>query len=688
VDEPQSGSRIAGFTLRHRLGAGGMGEVWAATRGDENGRLVALKLVRSGAVPGRNTSMFLDEARTATALRHPGIVSTFESGVERGFMYIVMELIRGPSLYRLVRRVRRAQTTFPFEAVARIGVTVADALEYAHHVTVRGRALGLVHRDVSPHNVLLDLEGRPFLSDFGVARSSFQEHETAKGEIRGKPGYMSPEQVNEEPIDHRSDLFALGIVLWEVTTLKRLFKRESLMQSLVAVAHDVAPDVRELRPDAPPRLAEVIGRCLAKAPNDRHQSAAEVRDALAPVAKSGSRSAERLRELVQACFRNEEFELGSGAAPASHGPTSAWGNAEGTASSTASGLRARPARESRRAPAEPSAEPPGGADASPRPGTDSGLRPRPGSKRRLPAVAAGVVGVALGVGLYGLGAPGRRAPTVSALAPGRVGAPRDPVGPTGRPAAAPKTDALADPTSTAETAPTPTAEDAARRRATDELVRAAHRGDRTGVTAALEAGAELDGLGDGGWTALHAAAHRGHRAIARVLVDAGANPDARTEDTGATPLILAARYGDAELAVLLLRADADVEASDDAGDRALHAAVTDPTETSGPVVRRLVAAGAELEARGHLDHTPLVRAAVQGDLDGLQTLLELGAAPDAPAAGAPALWHAAAAGRDDIVRALLDRGARRDVTGPDGRDAADAAEAAGHAGTARLLRGG
>ncbi|NJK89110.1 MAG: serine/threonine protein kinase, partial [Myxococcales bacterium] len=265
--------------------------------------------MRSAQAPTVSSSMFVDEARTATALRHPHIVSTFESGVERNFMYIAMELVRGPSLYRLNRRLRSADRTYPVEAILRIGQTVADALDYAQHVTVRGKALGLIHRDVSPHNILLDMSGRPFLSDFGVARSSFQEHETVRGEIRGKPGYMSPEQVNEEAMDHRSDLFALGIVLWEMTTLRRLFKRDTLMKSLLAVAYDPAPDIRRFRPDAPDTLAELVASLLEKSPANRPSTAAQVRDWCQRLLPSGRAGQDLLAALIGRSFSESEFDV-------------------------------------------------------------------------------------------------------------------------------------------------------------------------------------------------------------------------------------------------------------------------------------------------------------------------------------------------------------------------------------------
>lgn len=705
VDEPQSGSRIAGFVLRHRLGVGGMGEVWAAARGDEAGRLVALKLVRSNAAEGRATALFLDEARTATALRHPNIVSTFESGVELGFMYIAMELIRGTSLQRLARRVRRMDTKFAPEAIGRIGVSVADALEYAHHVTVRGRALGLIHRDVSPHNVLVDQGGRPFLTDFGVARSSFQEHQTLKGEIRGKPGYMSPEQVNEERMDHRSDLFSLGIVLWELTTLHRLFKRESLMQSLVAVAHDPAPDVRELRPDAPPRLAEVIRRCLAKSPSDRFASAAEVRDALLPVAKSESVGTERLRGLMQVCFRPEEFDVDVTApAPGSSGGTPL----ESSGSSNTVSRRPRPIRESRRAP--PDAAHLSSPDVTASSTSSPAHAPAP-KPRRSRWLALGLVGLALGVigsrvaqqapdavGPVLLGAEPKTDPELASPPPNVAGsdeaasatanlAPPDPAG-TSTAGAAPSpemSDAGAANEAGAGSWPSASDGEDAAGALTSALVRAAHRGELSQVRAALRAGADPNAHGDGGWTALHAATHRGHLDIANRLLAAGADPNARTEDTGATPLMLAARYGDAALTTRLLEAGADVHATDFAADRALHAAVSDAAHPGGEVVRKLAQAGADLEAEGRLGHTPLVRAAVQGDLDGLIALLDAGARIEASAAGATALWHAAACGQEEIVQELLQRGARRDVVGPTDRDAAAEAEAEGHVSIVRLL---
>lgn len=656
-----------------------MGEVWAAQRGRGGGRWVAVKLLKSTELGDRSLSMFVDEARTATALRHPHIVPTFESGVERGAMFIAMELIRGPSLQSLIKRLRKAETPIPVPCVGYVGLRMAQALTYAANVTVHGKVLGLIHRDVSPHNILLNTQGRAFLSDFGVARSSYQEHETLGGEIRGKPGYMSPEQVNEEPLDARSDIFALGIVLWEMATRKRLFKRDTLMRSMMAVANETAPPVASLRPELTPELAAIIDRCLRPERGERYQDSSELVKALAEVEaeSKGEEPEALLSELIGQVFDVNQFD------PDHRASSLTDTDADLDVPSSSSSFQANAGAEDDEVPTQESLDPLREAALVSVATEPSVAAPAPNPIR---AWQAGLVAGVVTLGLTGWwltpGAPeeihtGGMAAAVET--PAKVARTVD--GAKAHPKQGPGPGPSAPPEPSSGAAPEgegPGDEGDADVQA-PTLVRAARRNDLSAMAQALES-EPVDGRGDGGWTALHTAAQRGHVRAAGWLLERGADVDLTTQDMGRTALMLAARYGDEPMLKRLLEAGADVGAQDRMGDRALHLAVSDPARPVRGAVIRLVRAGADLEATGQQGHTPLVRAIVQDHKSGGRALLEAGADPNRSAAGAVPLVHAAGLGRAEWVDMLLKAGAEKTAA------AAEAAEAAGHSKLAAKLR--
>lgn len=276
----ERGLVIGPYQLDFRLGVGGMGEVWSARK--TGGDRVAIKLLRSDLDPADH-QLFVDEARTALLLEHPNIVRTYDVGdaSELGYYYIVMEQIAGPSVSVLLQACQAQGVTVAPELVAFIGQQIARALHYAHaEANLGGRLLHLVHRDLTPHNILLDPAGRALLTDFGVARTDVQEHHTQTGTIRGKPAYMSPEQVSQEPVDQRTDLFSLGIVLYEMATLRRLFGRANMILSIRALVEEEPVPIPQLVPSFPEPLWEVIAQMLQKRRNKRIGSAAEVDQAL------------------------------------------------------------------------------------------------------------------------------------------------------------------------------------------------------------------------------------------------------------------------------------------------------------------------------------------------------------------------------------------------------------------------
>ena len=217
-----SSSVVGSYTILGRLGSGGMADVYLARRGDAGGvvQRVALKRLRPEHADNPNFArMFLDEARIAARLVHPNIVTLLDVGAHGNELYLAMELVDGAPLSGILGVLRHRGTPLGDAAAVEVGLQVADALVYAHAMTDDGgRALGLVHRDVSPHNVLVDKTGHVRLTDFGIARvlGDGAAARTRTGVMKGKLSYMAPEQVQTSTYDQRIDIYALGVVLFEM----------------------------------------------------------------------------------------------------------------------------------------------------------------------------------------------------------------------------------------------------------------------------------------------------------------------------------------------------------------------------------------------------------------------------------------------------------------------------------------
>ena len=308
------GTHIGPYMTLFRLGKGGMGEVWAAqSQGSgRRGPLVALKVLHRNRVSKSDLLLFMDEATAASALNHPAIVSTYSRGRDEERLYIAMELIRGPSLTALLQRLAAAQAQFEPELVVHIGLQIASALDYGYNqATHNGQKLRLIHRDVSPHNILLDLSGRVRLADFGVARTSIQHHKSWVGTVRGKPSYMAPEQAMGGTIDARTDVFALGTVMYESAALTRLFGRDKPIKSMHAVVHYHPVPLTDLAPHYPSSLARILAKALEKKPDDRFDSAASMVAALRDVARelpNANQAQQRLANKICEHFDPRGFD--------------------------------------------------------------------------------------------------------------------------------------------------------------------------------------------------------------------------------------------------------------------------------------------------------------------------------------------------------------------------------------------
>jgi eukaryotic-like serine/threonine-protein kinase len=280
----QAGDRIGSYTIERRLGAGGMGEVWRA-RDERLGRDVAIKLLLphpSNAKEGVRTLQ--DEARAAGTLNHINVLTVHDVGDHGGAPYLVTECLEGESL-----RARLGSGALSVDASLDIALQAARGLGAAH-------GHGIVHRDLKPENVFLTWDGRVKILDFGLATrhdsapqaSASQELTagTTQSLVAGTAGYMAPEQVRGEVVDRRADIFALGAVLYEMLTGGRPFSADSTLGTLDAVLTRQPPDLSDANPGVPPALSDLVHRCLAKAPDDRFASAADVESALDSVIRA------------------------------------------------------------------------------------------------------------------------------------------------------------------------------------------------------------------------------------------------------------------------------------------------------------------------------------------------------------------------------------------------------------------
>ncbi|MEO1337461.1 MAG: serine/threonine-protein kinase, partial [Myxococcota bacterium] len=251
--------------------------------------------------------MFLDEAKTIATIRHPNVVNIHDFRHEDGELFMVMEYLEGETTASLRRRLNKRGELMPVGLWCHIFSETCAGLHAAHQATNEsGMRLNLVHRDVSPPNILVTYDGAVKLIDFGIAKSDYRSSQTDAGHIKGKYAYMSPEQARGKPLDARSDIFSLGVVMFEMTTGRRLFKRETELQTVQAVCNDPIPDPKIVVPDYPDELFRICCKALARAPSERYQSALELRrDLLAFM--HADKTAPLPEELI-AIFMQDMFE--------------------------------------------------------------------------------------------------------------------------------------------------------------------------------------------------------------------------------------------------------------------------------------------------------------------------------------------------------------------------------------------
>ena len=286
--------QLGAYRLDSLLARGGMAEVWQATDLRSGSPAVVKRLLPAHAGDPELARALVDEGRLGLRLRHTNVVRTLEAGDSRGIYFVALERLEGMSLYDLIVRGRLAGLALPLGAIVRIVVDAARGLHHAHGATdALGRPLGIIHRDVTPHNLFVCRDGTTKVIDFGIARDAFQMHRTRRGVVKGKLAYLAPEQIRLEPIDHRVDVFALGIVLHELLCERPLFRVEnsdsaelpSDEETLRRILELDIPSPDEVRPQVPAGLAAITLRALWRPVERRLPTAAALGDALEAVAE-------------------------------------------------------------------------------------------------------------------------------------------------------------------------------------------------------------------------------------------------------------------------------------------------------------------------------------------------------------------------------------------------------------------
>jgi serine/threonine-protein kinase len=272
------------YQLLDRLAVGGMAELFLAVRVGEAGfkrACVVKRVLPYLAESPEFVRMFLDEARIAARLQHPGVVQVFELGRHEAAYFIAMEYLPGTDLVRLLRQVQQARQPVPMAIVVRVVAQAAEALHYAHELRdEHGQSLGIVHRDISPSNLFVTCQGNVKVLDFGVAFAREREQHTETGQVKGKAGYMSPEQCLGQTVDRRADVWALGVVAYELLTGERLFDGKTTAQSALAVCQKPIVPVHQLRPEVPQALTAAIMRALERDTGARWATALALQSAL------------------------------------------------------------------------------------------------------------------------------------------------------------------------------------------------------------------------------------------------------------------------------------------------------------------------------------------------------------------------------------------------------------------------
>ncbi|HEY3592571.1 MAG TPA: serine/threonine-protein kinase, partial [Polyangiaceae bacterium] len=300
-----AGHVLGRYELLLPIASGGMATVWAARMKGSRGfqKIVAVKtMLPSMSDDPQFEQMFLDEASLASRIRHPNVAEILDLGEEGGVLFLVMEWVDGES-FSVVAKAASKHGGVPMPVALRIAMAVCAGLHAAHELRDEaGHLLGVVHRDVSPQNILVTFDGVVKVVDFGVAKAAGRAaSQTASGQVKGKAAYMSPEQAQGAPIDRRTDIFAVGILLYQLTTGKHPFRGENEVATLYNICSDdpVTPPSQHV-PDYPPSLEPIVQKALAKRADARFATASEFGKALDGVAREiGAASEEEVGVFVR-----------------------------------------------------------------------------------------------------------------------------------------------------------------------------------------------------------------------------------------------------------------------------------------------------------------------------------------------------------------------------------------------------
>jgi serine/threonine-protein kinase len=478
--------RIGRYELLGEIASGGMATVYLGRSVGVKGfaRLVAIKKLHPHLEREEDfVSAFLDEARLAARIRHPNVVPTLDVD-DRDGLYIVMEYVEGDRLLGLLRHAVKSNEPIPAPISLKIATETLAGLHAAHELTDDdGSALNLVHRDVSPQNVLIGIDGVTKITDFGIAKAESRLVTTRDGQLKGKIAYMAPEQARGGGIDRRVDVFAMGILLWEMLTSRRLFKGDNDVEVLSAVLSNPIPSMRTIVPSVPEELDAVVMRALERDPNARYETATDFADAIENVAHvvGGLATTRQVAQYVQRVA----------------GP-----KLESERERIKQGVQIAGVREAPSSPSRPFSDNQGSGVSVVRPVRDDSLQgaslstedpPPTTSKRTLIASAAATV-VALVIGGVVMLTRGEPQPTTSASAPPHaamasstsVTTPTTPTTPTTQPTTPP----TAQPATATTTPPTTHAADPSIATPTPTPTHdtAAHRAQSAGTTQTSRSG--------------------------------------------------------------------------------------------------------------------------------------------------------------------------------------------------------
>jgi serine/threonine protein kinase len=306
----QPPKRIASYSVLCELARGGMAQVFIAQRDGAKDVCVIKKLHAELQAQEPVVRRFYREANVASQLQHPNIARVIDAGFEGRDLYIALEYIAGQTLEAITRALQLRGQRLPIEAVIAMGAAVLDGLAYAHAMTdADGKSLGLVHRDLSPRNVMLSYAGETKIIDFGVARGNVDQNHTEPGMLLGTLRYFSPEQALGDIVDHRSDLYSLSVLLWELFAGRPLIAAATPIQMLSSIYEDEPPLLSSLDPTIPRAIEAVVAAGLAKERDERWQSAAELRHALLEAAPLPDKPQSILGPLMRELFPTDEMKL-------------------------------------------------------------------------------------------------------------------------------------------------------------------------------------------------------------------------------------------------------------------------------------------------------------------------------------------------------------------------------------------